>query len=123
MKKSKLIKAFHWIFTLLLLFSLAPLALYQGDKTVMILVVMLLAIVASTSFYLPIHNSPQENREYRLAYLSGYLSHLLIIIITFLIALWELAVYGSIGLWFYVLLIAISLTRTVIYTLLNAFIK
>lgn len=121
MFNSKLIKAFNWIFSFLLLVSLIPFVYYQGDKQSIIVVVMLLAIVASTISYIPPSKQKSDSPEYHYAYVAGYLSHIVIIVVTFLIALWELQTIGTIGVWFYVVLLTIALVRPIIYLLLKAF--
>lgn len=121
MFNSKLIKAFNWIFSFLLIISLIPFAYYQGDKQSIIIIVMLLAIVASTISYIPPASRQTDDNEYHYAYVAGYLSHIVIIVIIFLLALWELKSNGQIGVWFYVILLTVALVRPVIYLLLKAF--
>lgn len=123
MFNSKLIKAFNWIFSFLLIISLIPFVYYQGEKQYIILIIMLLAIVASTISYIPPAEITKNKDEYYFAYVSGYLSHIVIILVTFLIALWELSETGTIGVWFYVLLLTIALVRPVIFILIKAFHK
>ncbi len=116
---SKLIKAFNWIFTFLLVLSLIPFFTYQGDKQILVLIVMLVAIVASTIAYIPYHDDKDKEN----AYLTGYLSHIVIIVVMFLMALWELNDTNNIGVWFFVLLLTVALTRPVLYLLVKAFKK
>ena len=123
MFNSKLIKAFNWIFSFLLIISLVPFVYYQGEKQYIILIVMLLAIVASTISYIPPAKITKNKDEYYYAYVSGYLSHIVIILVIFLIALWELSQTGMIGVWFYVLLLTTALVRPVIFILIKAFHK
>lgn len=116
---SKLIKAFNWIFTFLLVISIIPFITYQGDMKLLILIVMLVAIVASTISYIPYRQKGEEE----IAYLTSYISHLVIIVVMFLLALWELNNIGFINVWFFVLLLTVALTRPVIYLLIKAFKK
>ena len=117
---SKLIKAFNWIFTFLLVISLYPFFAYQGDKQLLVLIVMLVAIVASTISYIP-YDEEKNEKQYHIAYLTSYLSHIVIIVVMFLLALWELNTTNMIGTWFYVLLLTIALIRPVITLLIKAF--
>ncbi len=116
---SKLIKAFNWIFTFLLVISIIPFITYQGDMKLLILIVMLVAIVASTISYIPYRQKGEED----IAYLTSYISHLVIIVVMFLLALWELNNLGFINVWFFVLLLTVALARPVIYLLIKAFKK
>ncbi len=116
---SKLIKAFNWIFTFLLVVSIIPFFTYQGDMQFLVLIVMLVAIVASTISYIPYNKKGDEE----IAYLTSYISHLVIIVVMFLLALWELNNIGFINVWFYVLLLTVALARPVIYLLIKAFKK
>lgn len=121
MFNSKLIKAFNWIFSILLLGSLFLFLTYQGEsKDILIVLVMLIALVASTIAYVP-DDAKNNSRDYHLSYLSGYIAHIVIIMVMFLMALWELSHSGGIGSWFFVLLLTIALTRPVIYLLIKAF--
>ena len=115
---SKLIKAFNWIFTFLLVASVIPFFAYQGNKQLLVLIVMLIAIVASTISYIP---EEKNETQYHVAYLTSYLSHIVIIVVMFLLALWELNTTNFIGTWFYVLLLTVALIRPVIYLLIKAF--
>ncbi len=116
---SKLIKVFNWIFTFLLIISIIPFITYQGDMKLLILIVMSVAIVASTISYIPYRQKGEEE----IAYLTSYIPHLVIIVVMFLLALWELNNLGFINVWFFVLLLTVALTRPVIYLLIKTFKK
>ncbi len=124
MTYSKLTYAFSAIFAVLLILALIPLALYPGKKDIMIVMLMMLALVVSTISYLPGKFS-QKNREqeFRLLYIASYLSHIIIIVVAFIVALWEYNSLGSIGWWFYIIIITLTLAQPLNLLMLKAFSK
>jgi len=116
---SKLLQAFKWIFAILLGLTLLSFFSFQNEMKFLILAVMLATVVISTISYLP----DQSTLAVDLSHLTNFLSQLIIITVIFLLALWELSRDGVIDIWFFVLLLTVTLSRPVIYLLLKAFRK
>ena len=105
--------------------GLVILATIPTSKNMIMILLMMLALVVSTAFYLPLpwQKTFSKKNDFKLLYTAGYLSNLIIIVITFAIAWWEYNYLGSIGWWFYVIIIALTLIHPVVTLMLQAFSK
>ncbi len=122
---SRLTLVFSLIFFVMIVVGLVILATIPTSKNMIMILLMMLALVVSTAFYLPLpwQKTFAKKNDFKLLYTAGYLSNLIIIVITFAIAWWEYNYLGSIGWWFYVIIIALTLIHPVVTLMLQAFSK
>jgi hypothetical protein len=120
MHNHKNINIFQWTLGIIMLISIIPFTYLALNQNWIATIFMMAIIVYLVALKLSFHKKflPNEETHY-LAYMASYLSEIVTITAILIVAAYEIYQEAEIGIWFYVVLGTITISRPLFFLILK----